>query len=188
MNYLGHFYLSQNDPELVVGNFIGDFVKGKKYRDYPDKISEGIMMHRHIDYFTDQHPIVGKGRKRLFDTYRHYSGVIMDMYYDHFLANLWQDYSKESLSLFSQRMYEIIDEYWDHLPEKSRHMFPYMKSGDWLQKYSTVTGIGNSLTGMSKRLNNGSGLEHSVDQLQEFYDEFQSEFQEFIVDIKNNFD
>ena len=85
MNFLGHFYLSQSNPELVVGNFIADFVKGNKYIDYPDKIAEGIMMHRHIDYYTDHHPKVSKGRKRLFGTYRHYSEVIMDMYYDHFL-------------------------------------------------------------------------------------------------------
>lgn len=187
MNFLGHFYLSQNDPELVVGNFIADFVKGKKYQDYPDGIAEGIMMHRNIDYFTDRHPIVGKGRRRIFDTYRHYSGVIIDMYYDHFLANLWQDYSEESLDSFSKRMYKTIDEYWDQLPNKSRHMFPYMKSGNWLLKYSTISGIGGTLTGMSKRLNNGSGMENSVDQLQEYYDEYRSEFREFIGEIKNHF-
>ncbi len=188
MNFLGHFYLSQDNPELVVGNFIADFVKGQRFRDYPDKIAEGIMMHRHIDYFTDRHPVVGQGRKRLFDTYRHYSGVIMDMYYDHFLANLWQDYSGEPLATFSQRMYDIIEGHWDHLPEKAQYMFPYMKSGDWLQKYATVTGIGGTLTNMSKRLDNGSGLENSVEQLKEFYGEYQSEFREFIVEIKDHFD
>jgi len=77
MNFLGHFYLSQDDPELIVGNFIADYVKGKKYQDYPSGISKGIMMHRNIDHFTDSHHLVRNGRKRLFDKYRHYSGVII---------------------------------------------------------------------------------------------------------------
>ena len=187
MNFLGHFYLSQGDPDLIVGNFIADFVKGKKYMDYPDKISEGIMMHRHIDHFTDTHRLVKQGRKRLFDTYRHYSGVIIDMYYDHYLASLWENYSEDSLSAFANDIYRTIEENWDHLPEKSKFLFPYMKSGNWLVRYASTEGIGQSLNGMSRRLNNNSKLDKAVLQLHEFYDDFSEEFREFIVDIKNNF-
>ena len=187
MNFLGHFYLSQDDPDLLIGNYIADFVKGKKYMEYPDKISTGIMMHRHIDYFTDQHRLVKHGRKRLFGKYRHYSGVIIDMYYDHYLASLWQDYSSDSLNAFSTKIYEIIEDNWDHLPERSQFMFPYMKSGNWLLRYASTEGIGQSLNGMSRRLNNNSKLDQAVHQLHEYYDDFREEFQEFIVDIKNQF-
>ena len=187
MNFLGHFYLSYPDPELLVGNFIADYVKGKKYLDYPDKISEGIMMHRQIDFFTDQHPMVKQGRKRLFDKYRHYSGVIIDMYYDHFLANLWGDYSNDSLDVFANNIYKTIESYWDHLPQKSQYLFPYMKSGNWLLRYANTEGIGQSLNGMSRRLNNNSKLDQAVYQLHEFYQEFRLEFQEFIIDIRKEF-
>lgn len=187
MNFLGHFYLSNDDPNLIVGNFIADFVKGKKYLDYPSKISEGIMMHREIDYYTDRHSMVRKGRKRLFEKYRHYSGVIIDMYYDHYLASLWSEYSMISLSTFAEHIYNTIEEYWEYLPAKSQFLFPYMKSGNWLVRYATTDGIGQSLTGMSRRLNNNSQLDQSIHQLHEFYDDFEEEFKEFIVEIKQHF-
>lgn len=187
MNFLGHFYLSQDDPSLVVGNFIADFVKGKQYQDYPAVISEGIMMHREIDYYTDRHSMVRKGRKRLFNEYRHYSGVIIDMYYDHYLASLWEDYSDDSLRTFASQIYKTIEKNWDYLPPGSQYMFPYMKSGNWLLRYATTDGIGKSLNGMAQRLNNNSKLDRAVHQLHEFYDEFLAEFREFILDIKNHF-
>lgn len=188
MNFLGHFYLSQHEPELIVGNFIADFVKGKKYMDYPDKIAEGILMHRHIDHFTDRHQLVRQGRQRLFEKYRHYSGVIIDMYYDHYLANLWDEYSDATLGEFADTIYDTIETYWDDLPEKAKFLFPYMKSGNWLLRYASTDGIGQSLNGMSRRLNNNSKLDQAVHQLHEFYGDFREEFQEFIVDIKSQFE
>ncbi len=188
MNFLGHFYLSHHDPDLLVGNFIADFVKGKKYLDYPQKISEGIMMHRHIDDYTDRHELVRRGKKRLFSKYRHYSGVIIDMYYDHFLSNLWSDYSEYSLSSFSARIYETIENNFSILPERSQFLFPYMKNGNWLLRYGTTEGIGQSLTGMSKRINHDSMLDESINELHEYYEVFKVEFQQFIIEIKNHFD
>lgn len=187
MNFLGHFYLSQGNKEHVVGNFIADFVKGKAYLDYPEGISEGIRMHREIDHFTDRHDMVRAGRKRLFPKYRHYSGVIIDMYYDHYLANLWNDYSDNPLSSFAEEIYDIIEDHWDYLPDSSQYMFPFMKEGNWLLRYKSTDGIGRSLTGMSRRLNNGSKLDQAVQQLHEYYSEFKTEFRSFIIDIKNNF-
>lgn len=187
MNFLGHFYLSQNDPDLIIGNFIADFVKGKEYLDYPKKVSEGIMMHRFIDHYTDRHPMVKAGRKRLFGKYRHYSGVIMDMYYDHFLANLWSDYSESSLASFSIKIYETIEKNFHILPERPRFLFPYMKNGNWLLRYQTTEGIGESLSGMSKRINHDSKLDESIYELHEYYENYKEEFQQFIIEIKDHF-
>lgn len=188
MNFLGHFYLSHHDPDLLVGNFIADFVKGKKYLDYPSKIAKGIMMHRKIDEFTDRHTLVRQGKKRLFGKYRHYSGVIMDMYYDHFLASLWDDYSEHKLSSFSAQVYETIENHFSILPERSQFLFPYMKNGNWLLRYASTEGIGQSLTGMSKRINHDSKLDESVHELHEYYDMYKVEFQQFIIDIKAHFE
>jgi acyl carrier protein phosphodiesterase len=187
MNFLGHFYLSSKDPGLLVGNFIADFVKGKQYLDYPDEISKGIMMHRKIDHFTDRHSMIRKGRKRLFPFYRHYAGVIMDMYYDHLLARYWNEYTKEPLEDFSFTVYEIIEKHWRYLPEMSRYIFPYMKSGNWLVRYATTEGLDKSLNGMSKRLNNDSKLELAIHQLHEYYDDFKSEFQSFMPELSEQF-
>ena len=187
MNFLGHFYLSKNDPDLIVGNYIADFVKGKKFQDYPSKIAEGIMMHREIDHYTDRHAMVRKGRKRLFGKYRHYSGVIIDMYYDHYLARLWSDYSSVPLGTFADEIYDTLDQNWKYLPEQSQYMFPYMRNGNWLLRYASTHGIDQSLTGMSRRLNNNSKLDQAIHQLHEFYELFEEEFQEFIIEIKNQF-
>ena len=188
MNFLGHFYLAQNDSGLIVGNFIADFVKGKRYLEYPSEISRGIMMHREIDHYTDRHEMVRKGRKRLFQKYRHYSGVIIDMYYDHYLASLWADYSQDPLDSFANKVYKIIEENWQHLPSQSQYMFPYMKSGNWLVRYASTEGIDQSLNGMSRRLNNNSKLDQAVHQLHEFYEDFGDEFKVFIHDIRKQFE
>ncbi len=187
MNFLGHFYLSRHDPDLIVGNYIADYVKGKKYLDYPDGIRDGIIMHRNIDYFTDRHPMVRQGRRRLFSKYRHYSGVIIDMYYDHFLASLWESYADEPLSEFSQSIYHTIEKSWDVLPGRSQYLFSYMRQYDWLVRYASMQGLRRSLDGMSKRINNNSQLDQAIHDLREQYDLFKEEFESFIEDARVQF-
>ena len=187
MNFLGHFYLSNHDQDLIVGNYIADFVKGKKFNKYPEGIANGIMLHRRIDHYTDRHQMVRNGRKRLFQEFRHYSGVIIDMFYDHYLARFWRNYSSESLESFAIGIYKIIEANWDLLPSQAKYMFPYMKNGNWLVRYASPEGIGQSLTGMSRRLNNNSKLEFAEKSLHEHYDEFKLEFETFIGDVKDNF-
>jgi len=187
MNFLGHFYLSHHHQGLLVGNYIADFVKGKKYLEYPKDIARGIMMHRNIDHFTDRHPMIRKGKKRLFPVYRHYASVIMDMYYDHYLAKYWDQYHPESLEPFTSSVYDTIEGHWTLLPDRSRYMFPYMKSGNWLLRYTTTEGLHKSLTGMSKRLNNNSKLDLAIYELREHYDLFREEFERFMPDLKHEF-
>ena len=187
MNFLGHFYLSRHDPDLIVGNYIADYVKGKKYLDYPDGIRDGIIMHRHIDFFTDRHPMVRQGRSRLFHKYRHFSGVIIDMYYDHFLASMWERYAGEPLHEFSQVIYKTIENSWDVLPMKSQYLFSYMSQHDWLVRYASMQGLGRSLDGMSKRINNNSRLDQAIHDLYEHYDLFREEFKNFIEGAKAQF-
>ena len=110
------------------------------------------------------------------------------MYYDHYLASLWPAYSKDSLTVFSERIYATIEKYWDILPEQSQFMFPYMKSGNWLVRYQTIDGIDQSLNGMSRRLNNNSKLDQAAIHLQEYYKDFTLEFKEFIKEVKIHFE
>jgi acyl carrier protein phosphodiesterase len=97
MNFLAHIYLSGNDNLLKIGNFMADSIRGNHYLDYPDSLRKGILLHRHIDTFTDSHPIYRKSKHRLHSKYGHYSGVIMDIVYDHFLSKNWSVYSNEKL-------------------------------------------------------------------------------------------
>ena len=109
MNFLAHAYLSNDNPLLLVGNFMGDFVKGRDLHERFDPgIANGVELHRLIDSFTDSHPVVIESKKRLRESYRHYAPVIVDMFYDHFLASMWDNYSNLSLPEFVKRTYDLL--------------------------------------------------------------------------------
>jgi len=184
MNFLAHLHLSGNDPNIMVGNFIGDFVKGKKVENYEPGIAKGILLHRAIDYFTDTHKIVAKSKGRLRDKYRHYSGVIVDIFYDHILASNWSQYHPESLEKFADEAYNLVLSYEEILPKKALHMLPYMMKNNWLVSYASIEGISSVLFGMSRRTKYKSNMEKATNELVEYYDLFKKEFEEFYPDLK----
>ena len=151
MNYLAHAYLSFNDPEIVVGNMISDFVKGKKKFDYPIRIQAGIMLHRLIDNFTDDHPATREAKEFFRPHYRLYSGAFIDVVYDHFLATDTDEFTESSLLDFSQQVYHILEENKQWLPERFAGMLPYMKSQNWLFNYRTLLGTQRSFEGLVRR-------------------------------------
>lgn len=176
MNFLAHIYLSPNNDEILVGNFIADAVKGKNYLSYPKNIQIGIQLHRAIDHFTDTHPITKISRNRLSNKYGHYRGVIIDILYDHFLAKNWELYSKIPLNLFAFNTYEILDKYNSTFPERAKKVFFYMKKNNWLLSYSSIEGIEEILVNMNKRTNNKSNMNEAVADLQQFYTNFEQDF------------
>jgi acyl carrier protein phosphodiesterase len=151
MNYLGHAYLSFHEPQILIGNMISDFVKGKARFGYTVGIHDGIMLHRHIDTFTDNHPSIKKAKKIFHSDYRLYSGAIVDIVLDHFLARDNAIFTDASLLDFTLKVYAIIDPHIHQLPEKFQLLFPYMKRDNWLYHYKTKEGIGKSLQGMIRR-------------------------------------
>ena len=108
MNFLAHLYLSGNNKEVILGNFIADAVKGKELNRYKEQVQVGIRLHRAIDTYTDKHPVVEKSKERLRGKYHKYAGVIVDMFYDHFLAANWNEYSNEPLNKFTSNAYRIL--------------------------------------------------------------------------------
>lgn len=186
MNYLAHLYLSFNDPKISVGNFMADFVKGNKYNDYPTGIKNGILIHREIDSYTDSHPIQLQGKHRLSKEYRHYSGVIMDIYYDHFLAKNWKEYSDIELPIFCDRQYKLLHEHIEVLPERCQYFLSYMESGNWLLNYQNLDGIQFALSGLSRRTKFRSGMEKAVRNLETDYDLLDEEFRLFFTDIRSH--
>lgn len=151
MNYLAHAYLSFNHPDILVGNMISDFVKGKKKLDYPQDIQKGIMLHRMIDTFTDLHEATKEAKEVFRPHYRLYSGAFMDVVYDHFLAADPSEFSEPALLGFSKQVYAMLDEQAQWLPERFALMFPYMKEHNWLFNYRTRWGTGKSLGGVVRR-------------------------------------
>jgi acyl carrier protein phosphodiesterase len=185
MNYLAHISLSGNDEFVQIGNFIADGVKGKKYELYSFKIKIGILLHRQIDWFTDNNIVVRKSKRRLNNRYGHYKGVIIDIFYDHFLAKNWTNYSDVPLHKFTHAFYKKLNDNFDLLPEKVKYLTPYMINGDWLTNYSNLEGIENVLVGMNKRTQGKSEMHLSIYDLKEHYQEFEQDFASFFEKLRN---
>lgn len=183
MNFLAHLYLSGNSDDILIGNFIGDAVKGSDYKHYPDEVVKGIKLHRMIDRYTDQHPVVEESKKRLRLNYGKYAGVITDIFYDHFLAKNWDTYSNCPMCAYASRVYRIINENSALLPEKSWLFFNYMLRNDIFTSYARLDGIQHVLTGMSKRARFESGMENATTELKQFYVEFEDDFNLFFPDL-----
>lgn len=177
MNFLAHLYLSGESPKIKLGNFIGDFVKGKNLAErFENEIVRGIALHREIDWFTDRHAVVKQSKDRLRAKYRHYSGVIVDIFYDHFLAKNWNRYSKQSLPDFAEDFYNLIQQYEPILPEEVKYMMPYMTKGNWLLNYAHTEGIHRALSGMARRTKFESKMEEATEDLLNDYSDYENEF------------
>lgn len=185
MNYLAHLFLAGSDPEMILGNFIADHVKGSDILKYSEKIRKGISMHRAIDTFTDQHPIVKQSITRLRADFRKYAGVIVDMYYDHYLSAHWDDYSVQDLPDFTKTRYDILNTFQSILPERSARLLFFMEKQNWLLSYGSFDGMQQAFNGMSRRTTFESNMELAVVNLKAGYPEFHQEFTEFFPDLQS---
>jgi len=189
MNFLAHLFLSGDNTSIMVGNFIGDFVKGRQaLSQLAPMVVKGVELHRAIDTFTDTHPIVQQSKNRLRPKYRHYSGVIVDVFYDHYLAKNWTDYHDALLPDFAARSYQTLEANLDTLPDDVQRMLPYMINGNWLVNYARTEGIQRALTGMARRTPYQSGMEEAVDDLIRHYGEFETEFRVFFPELEKHAD
>jgi len=185
MNFLAHLYLSGHDPKVLVGNFLGDFVKGRiMLQRFEPAIVKGIELHRGIDWYTDNHAVVQQSKNRLRPKYRHYSGVIVDMFYDHFLAANWPVYHADLLQNFADFAYQVIQGHDALLPEQARRILPYIIRGNWLVNYAEVQGIHRALSGMASRTPHESKMEEAAEDLKLHYDDFKKEFTTFFPDLQ----
>ena len=184
MNFLAHIYLSFGDDEITIGNFIADSIRGNKYKHLPERIQKGILLHREIDTYTDSHPIAKISSKRLHNNYSHYSRVIVDIFYDHFLAKNWKQYSDTPLELFVANFYDLLQDNITILPDNTKRMIPYMISDNWLLNYAELDGISRVLSGMNRRTNNKSKMNYAILDLEKGYDAFEHEFTTFFKELE----
>ena len=184
MNFLAHIYLSFGDDEITLGNFMADSIRGNKFKHLPARIQKGILLHREIDTFTDAHPIPKKSSKRLHKNYCHYSRVIVDIFYDHFLAKSWERYSETPLDIFVENFYDLLEHNYTILPDGVKRMMPYMITDNWIFNYSKMEGIGKVLNGMNRRTKNKSKLNFAILDLEEHYDTFEKEFTDFFEELQ----
>jgi len=183
MNFLAHIYLSFNDPQVTLGNFMADHIRANKYKHLPDKVQTGIILHREIDTFTDSHSITKMSSKRLHKNYSHYSRVIVDIFYDHFLAKNWNTYSNVSLDSYVESFYDLLENNYEMLPLGTKRIMPYMIADNWIYNYSNLAGISKVLEGMNRRTKNKSKMNFAILDLKEHYEEFENEFTLFFEEL-----
>ncbi len=188
MNFLAHLYLSGDDEDLILGNFIADMVKGKQIERFSPGIVKGIKMHRRIDKYTDDHPVVSQSKKRLRSKYRHYSAVIVDLYYDHFLAKHWTDYSKTPIESFLSNAFNVLTKHYLLLPVRAQRILPFMINTNWLVNYGDLERLQKNFENLAQRTPYESKMEFAVKDLIANYGEFLKEFRDFfpqLIDFVN---
>ncbi len=185
MNFLAHIYLSGDNDFIKIGNFMADGIRGNDYMHFPEEVKKGIILHRHIDTFTDANLIYRKSKHRLHEKYGHYAGVIMDILYDHFLAKNWSNYSDVPLEDYAARFYKSLEDNYDILTEKTKGMMPYMMERNWLVSYGTIAGIEMILFQMDYRTKHRAHMQEAITELQEFYHEFEEEFTLFFEELRD---
>jgi acyl carrier protein phosphodiesterase len=184
MNFLAHAYLSFGQEEILVGNFIADFVRGKELENYPKKVQLGIRLHRAIDTYTDSHPLVKQVQSFLIPRFGHYSRVISDVFFDYFLAKNWRNYSNTDLEQFSLDTYRTLSTSPHELPEAFLRMFHWMQMQNWLYAYREPAGIQAALNGLSRRARFDSKMNESTQVLWEKEEEIEAIFFAFFEDLE----
>lgn len=182
MNFLGHSFFSFKNPYELFGNFAGDFFKGNLSSiDLHDEIKVGISLHRIIDGYTEGDPFFSSSRKRIIELTGKYSGVVIDMLYDHFLAKNWDSYMNIKLYDYSKNIYNSIDCFASNFPDKFALIYPRMKNTNWLFLYKDLEGIRKALNGLTIRINHQCNLNN--DLIFNFYDAIEDDFYQFMHKI-----
>lgn len=171
MNYLAHMFLSDGTPEGLVGNLAGDFTRGVDVSSLTPGVQAGIALHRAVDRFTDSHPVVLHSRRRLPDSWRHYRGVLIDVFYDHFLARDFEAHAGEPLDAFATRVYGSLCAHHELLPPRLQQAAPVMIERDWLRAYAHFEGLEQVLRGMSRRARRDVALHESTGVLRRQYED-----------------
>jgi acyl carrier protein phosphodiesterase len=181
MNYLAHLYVAEDSGAGLVGNLMGDFVKGRpEGLDYPAAIRRGILLHRRVDSFTDRHPVFRQSRGRLSPPFRRFGGIIIDLAYDHFLARDWALFADEPLPQFAQRTYRALRRHHHRLLPRLQYVAPLMAEQDWLTAYRHLHAVERSLAGIARRLSRPTPLADAGTELRRHYEALEADFHAFM--------
>jgi len=183
MNYLSHIYLSGESEEIKLGNFIGDFVKGQQFMKYPPDVAKGIMLHRQIDSFTDSHDVVKECIVKLRPGFGRYSGIVVDIFLDHFLAVNWHHYSLEKLPSFTKRFHAVLLSNFFQLPSSVKMFLPFLIQNKRLQSYVSFEGIEKTLRIMVSHTSLPSETEFAMKILEDEYEFFNTAFNQFFPEM-----
>lgn len=183
MNFLAHLYLSGGSDELKLGNFIADWVKGRSFEHFPLQVQKGIEIHRFIDSFTDRHSLTKQGSARLKTHYGRYSGIVMDLFFDHFLAHNWQNYSRQARFYYVKQVYWLLVRNFRILPRRVQAFLPFLIASNRLESYATFAGLETALRLMGKHTSLPAKSTMAIEVLNQNYEQFHHEFHAFFLEI-----
>jgi len=190
MNFLAHQYLSRDHKEIRVGNFIADFIRGNQLESYSKGVRLGIALHRKIDEFTDSHELVHESKRLLHPRQGKYSSVLLDIYYDYFLAKNWDKYSDEPLKEFAAGVYQDFNDNQEVFPPKVQPILPSMRENDWFYNYGSYWGINKALMSIARRARHNNTIENSLQDLKDLETELEKNFLLFfpkLIQLSNDF-
>lgn len=188
MNYLAHLFLSPPAPDSLCGAMLGDFVKGRVPAEGNLAVRQGILLHRAIDRYTDQHQLVSASRALISDERRRFAGILVDMFYDHFLARHWLRYSDRPLTQFTQEVYRVLLPRRPQFPERLQRVLPPMAADDWLASYADVDSVQMALGGLARRFRRPAAAEPlrtGIIELQRQYRQLEAHFLEFFPQLRD---
>lgn len=186
MNYLAHAFLSRHSPEAILGAVYGDFVKGSVTTEFTAGIRDGIVLHRAIDRYTDSHPIPAASCALVSTPRRRFAPILIDVFYDHFLARHWRDYCEQPLAEFAQEVYAVLLAQHEQLPAPLQLVAPRMAANNWLCAYAEVSGIDAAVNGIARRLERyprAAVVRGSVEELERHYGALEQHFGEFFPQL-----
>jgi acyl carrier protein phosphodiesterase len=189
MNYLAHTLLSHHSPEAILGAMLGDFSKGTADARYPHAVREAILLHRAIDRYTDAHPVPLASRTLVSPARRRFAPILVDVFYDHFLARHWNDYCEVPLPQFAEHVYDVLLSRKAELPERLQYVAPYMAADDWFGAYAELDGIDAAVNGMAwrmRRFARAAALRGGVEELRLNYAAFEHDFRSFFPQLMHH--
>ena len=186
MNYLAHSFLSRHSPEAILGALLGDFVKGTLDENLPRAVREAILLHRAIDRYTDAHPIPLASRLLVSPARRRFAPILVDVFYDHFLACHWDDFCDMPLPQFAEYVYDVLHQHSELLPTRLQRAAPYMARDDWFSAYAGLDGIDAAVNGIARRMQRfprAAALRGGGDELRQNYEAFEHDFRLFFPQL-----
>jgi acyl carrier protein phosphodiesterase len=183
MNFLAHAFLARADADVMLGSLMGDFVKGPLDERYPPAITRGLLLHRNVDTYTDAHTVVARSRARISAGRRRYAGIMLDLFYDHYLARNWSDYAAMPLEQFTAAVYENLLARAELLPQRLQRIAPHMARTDWLGSYRDTAAVSDALDRIGSRLTRGNALLGSGAELIANYAQLEQDFRTFFPDL-----
>jgi acyl carrier protein phosphodiesterase len=187
MNYLAHVFLARATPALLTGGLLGDFVKGRIDDAWPAAMRTGIELHRAIDHYTDAHPLVTASRALIAPERRRFAGILVDVFYDHFLARHWPRHAELPLDRFTQHVYAVLWPQRREFPERLQRILPWMRADDWLASYADLDAVAAALRGMARRCRyaeRARPLAGGIDDLHAHYAPLERQFLDFFPQLE----